>query len=142
MNMQHSPGEVGDSLRERALRAGLVRLECGACSEQAWVTDPRAVAALVEHCAFGHVRRESIIGIQTTELVSNYMLARKLGTPPQTDHEQAWRDSVDAEHEPLTIDEHARKVQAAEILERMLTLTKAHNSAMAGLATELERIES
>lgn len=142
MNMQQTPGEVGDSLRERALRAGLVRLECGACSETAWVTDPSAVAQLVEHCAYDHGTRESIIGIQTTELVSNYMLARRLGTPAQTEHEQAWRDAVDAEHEPLTVDEHARKVQAATILERMLELTKAHNSAMAGLATELERIES
>jgi hypothetical protein len=90
--------EIADDLRERALRDNLTKLECAACSEDAWVSDPDMIAKLVEHCVFDHGQRQGIIGVKCVDFISAYVLSDRLGAAPTSDHEVMWRHEQTAEH--------------------------------------------
>ena len=90
---------IGDSLRQTALSAGYVKLECGECTEQAWAVDPRQVGTLVEHALFGHHHRAAIIGVKHAEMLSAWQLGFLRGVPAQTEYEQRWRDEQRAMRE-------------------------------------------
>lgn len=90
--MAETAGEIADDLRERALKDGLVRLECAGCTYEAWTTDVDQIVKLVEHSIFEHGHRQGIIGIRWVEFVDAYTLAMRRGSVPLTEHEQQWRD--------------------------------------------------
>lgn len=72
-------GAIADDLRERALVDGLTKLECAACLESAWVSDPEQIAKLVDHCVFEHGHSQSIVGVRIREFADGYTLADRRG---------------------------------------------------------------
>lgn len=92
MPTAESAGAIGDSLREQALTMHYTKLACAGCSLDAWTSDPDAIAQLVDHALFDHIGRQSIMGVREDELITGYALALRRGAPPQTEHEQRWRD--------------------------------------------------
>lgn len=100
--------DVGDSLRERGLTTNVDRFECDMCGHEASITDPHAIAELVDHCMFDHVSRASIVAVTITVAADAYQVALELGLDAQTGAEQTWRD---------------KRIQEIDALKRLLSPT-------------------
>ena len=127
--------EIAKDLVDRANKAGAIRLVCSTCADggvpvparSAAAINATAVARLIDHVTTAHGRYVSTIRTELrVEAISGRTLAARLGLPPATDREQAWRDDP--------------REKVADILQRMVDETRRHNSVLAGLSAELSAL--